>query len=60
MFGIVFRGHSDLRRILTDYGLSGHPLKKDYPLSGFTEICYDEHYKCILYIPVHLIQDLRV
>jgi NADH-quinone oxidoreductase subunit C len=55
----VFRGHNDLRRILTDYGFLGHPLKKDYPMSGFTEICYDEHYKCILYVPVYLIQDLR-
>jgi NADH-quinone oxidoreductase subunit C len=59
LFGIVFRGHSDLRRILTDYGFRGHPLKKDYPLSGFTEVCYDEHYKCISYIPVYLIQDMR-
>lgn len=59
MFGIFFLGHLDMRRILTDYGFSGHPLKKDYPLSGFIEVHYDEQYKCILYNDVNLIQDYR-
>jgi NADH-quinone oxidoreductase subunit C len=59
MFGVFFIGHNDMRRILTDYGFSGHPLKKDYPLSGFIEVHYDEQYKCILYNDVNLIQDYR-
>ena len=59
MFGIFFINHADLRRILTDYGFDGHPLKKDYPLSGFIEVHYDEHYKCILYNNVNLVQDYR-
>jgi NADH:ubiquinone oxidoreductase subunit C len=59
LFGLIFCGHTDMRRILTDYGFVGHPLKKDYPLSGFIEVRYDEHYKCILYSAVHLIQEFR-
>lgn len=59
MFGILFLEHPDLRRILTDYGFSGHPLKKDYPLSGFIEVHYDEKYKCISYNDVNFIQDYR-
>lgn len=59
LFGLPFLDHADMRRILTDYGLAGHPLKKDYPLSGFVEVHYDEHYKCIVYDDVHLVQDYR-
>jgi NADH:ubiquinone oxidoreductase subunit C len=59
LFGITFIGHFDLRRILTDYGFSGHPLKKDYPLTGFVEVHYDENYKCIMHNNVNLIQDFR-
>jgi len=59
MFGVIFINHPDLRRILTDYGFFGHPLKKDYPLSGFIEVHYDDSYKCIFSNSVNLIQDYR-
>lgn len=60
LYGIFFTDHSDLRRILTDYGFSGHPLRKDFPLSGFTEIYYDDSTKKILYEPVELTQEYRL
>ena len=59
MFGIVFVGHTDLRRILTDYGYMWHPLRKDFPLSGYIEIHYDEQYKCIMHNDINLIQEYR-
>jgi NADH dehydrogenase (ubiquinone) Fe-S protein 3 len=59
LFGIEFAPHSDLRRILTDYGFQGHPLRKDYPLTGFQELYYDENKKRILYVPVSLSQGYR-
>lgn len=60
LYGVFFTDHTDLRRILTDYGFSGHPLRKDFPLSGFTEIYYDDSSKKILYEPVELTQEYRV
>ena len=59
MYGIPFSGHPDLRRILTDYGFSGHPLRKDFPLTGFTEVRYDESRKRVVYEPVELVQEFR-
>lgn len=59
MFGILFYGHSDLRRILTDYGFEGHPLRKDYPLSGFVEVRYDDGDKRIVYEPLEVAQEYR-
>lgn len=59
MFGIIFDGHPDLRRILTDYGFEGYPLRKDFPLSGFVEVRYDDVEKRIVYEPVKLSQDFR-
>lgn len=59
MFGVYYIGHPDMRRILTDYGFYGNPLRKDFPLSGFIELHYNEHFKCVLYKNVNLIQDYR-
>ena len=59
MFGIIFTGHPDLRRILTDYGFRGHPLRKDFPTTGYTEVRYDEAQKRVVYEPVSLVQEYR-
>ena len=59
MFGILFSGHPDLRRILTDYGFRGHPLRKDFPTTGYTEVRYDEAQKRVVYEPVNLVQEYR-
>ena len=59
MFGILFAGNPDLRRILTDYGFRGHPLRKDFPMSGYVEMRYSEEHKRVIYEPVKLAQDFR-
>jgi NADH-quinone oxidoreductase subunit C len=59
LFGIFFAGHPDLRRILTDYGFEGHPLRKDFPLTGYVEVRYDEDQKRVVYEPVKLVQEFR-
>lgn len=58
-FGVLFVGHPDLRRILTDYGFDGHPLRKDFPMTGFVEVCYDDQEKRVRYEPVRLTQEFR-
>ena len=59
MFGILFSGHPDLRRLLTDYGFRGHPLRKDFPTTGYVEVRYDDAQKRVVYEPVNLVQEYR-
>ena len=59
MYGIFFEGHPDLRRILTDYGFHGHPLRKDFPMTGYVEVRYDDAEKRVVYEPVKLMQEFR-
>ncbi|MBU2588506.1 MAG: NADH-quinone oxidoreductase subunit C [Alphaproteobacteria bacterium] len=59
MFGVTFAGNPDLRRILTDYGFEGHPFRKDFPLTGYTELRYSEEEKRVVYEPVELVQEMR-
>jgi NADH-quinone oxidoreductase subunit C len=59
LFGVAFSNNPDLRRILTDYGFEGHPLRKDFPLTGYVEVRYDDEQKRVVYEPVKLVQDFR-
>ncbi len=59
MYGVLFEGNTDLRRILTDYGFTGHPQRKDFPLTGYVELRYSEEHKRVMYEPVQLAQDFR-
>jgi NADH-quinone oxidoreductase subunit C len=59
LYGVLFTGHPDMRRILTDYGFDGHPLRKDFPLTGFVEVRYDDQQKRVVYDPVRLTQEFR-
>ncbi len=59
LYGVIFTGHPDMRRLLTDYGFEGHPLRKDFPLTGFVEVRYDDELKRVVYSPVRLAQEFR-
>jgi NADH-quinone oxidoreductase subunit C len=59
LYGVLFTGHPDMRRLLTDYGFEGHPLRKDFPLTGFVEVRYDDELKRVVYDPVRLAQEFR-
>jgi NADH-quinone oxidoreductase subunit C len=59
LYGVVFTGHPDMRRLLTDYGFEGHPLRKDFPLTGFVEVRWDDEQKRVVYSPVQLAQEFR-
>lgn len=59
LYGILFAGHPDLRRLLTDYGFQGHPMRKDFPLTGYVEVRYDDQLKRVVYEPVELTQEFR-
>ena len=59
LYGVLFTGHPDMRRLLTDYGFEGHPLRKDFPLTGFVEVRYDDEQKRVVYEPVQLTQEFR-
>lgn len=59
LYGVIFSGHPDMRRLLTDYGFDGHPLRKDFPLTGFVEVRYDDQEKRVVYEPVRLNQEFR-
>jgi NADH-quinone oxidoreductase subunit C len=59
LYGVLFAGHPDMRRLLTDYGFEGHPLRKDFPLTGFVEVRYDDDVKRVVYEPVRLNQEFR-
>ena len=59
LYGVLFTGHPDMRRLLTDYGFEGHPLRKDFPLTGFVEVRWDDEQKRVVYDPVRLAQEFR-
>lgn len=59
MFGVIFNNHPDLRRILTDYGFEGFPLRKDFPQTGFVEVRYDDEKKHVIYEPLEITQEFR-